>query len=51
MRRTLVALAGISLLLAACSNSNSNDSASPTDDRNASIQARRYEARPPWSPE
>jgi hypothetical protein len=30
MRRTLVALAGISLLLAACSNSNSSGSASPT---------------------
>ena len=30
MRRTLAALAGISLLLAACSNSNSNGSASPT---------------------
>jgi hypothetical protein len=30
MRLTLLALAGISLLLAACSNSNSNDSASPT---------------------
>jgi hypothetical protein len=30
MRRTLAALAGIPLLLAACSNSNSNGSASPT---------------------
>ena len=30
MGRTLAALAGISLLLAACSNSNSNGSASPT---------------------